>query len=392
MKYPLDGIKILDFTCLLPGPYGTMMLADMGADIIKVENFNNPDLMRITPPVIDNRSVVYANIDRGKKSLALNLKKDESKEIIYRLIEEYDIVVEQFRPGVMERLCLGYDRLKKINSSIIYCSLTGYGQTGSYASKAGHDINYLALPGIESFSGRKDSGPALSGIQIADIAAGSKNLVIAVLAASHKRHASGEGDYIDISITDSAFALSIFHTAGYLSDGRIPEAESEMLNGGTAYDFYRTSDGRYISVGPIEPKFFKNFCEAAGLTELLELKFFVKEDMDRAKTKIAERISSKTMNEWRQIFKNIDACVEPVFNLEEAVNNQPISERDMIISVQDQNGKKLKQIANPIKFKSGNYNSDFAGVSIGCHNSEILKSLGFSDGDIIKFRETGVIN
>lgn len=392
MNYPLHGMKILDFTYLLPGPYGTMMLADMGAEIIKVENFNNPDLMRITPPIQEGMSAVYAQVNRGKKSLALNLKSDEAKEIVYKLIGEYDIVLEQFRPGVMERLGLGYDRLKRVKSSIIYCSLTGYGQTGGYAGRAGHDINYLALSGIESFSGRKDSGPSLSGIQIADIAAGSKNLVIAVLTAYVKRLTTGEGDYADISITDGVFAMSVFQTAGYLSGGKIPAAESEMLNGGTAYDFYKTSDGRYVSVGPIEPKFFKNFLEATELPELLNLQFFDKEAMDRAKLKIAEKISSKTMDEWHSIFKNTDACAEPVFNLQEAVNNQPISERDMIISVGDGSGKWFRQVASPIKFRSGNYNAEFAGVGIGHHNSEILRSLGFSDDDIGGFRESCVIN
>lgn len=392
MNYPLHGMKILDFTYLLPGPYGSMMLADMGAKIIKVENFNNPDLMRITPPIQEGMSAVYAQVNRGKKSLALNLKSDEAKEIVYKLIGEYDIVLEQFRPGVMERLGLGYDVLKRVNSSIIYCSLTGYGQTGGYAGRAGHDINYLALSGIESFSGRKDSGPSPSGIQIADIAAGSKNLVIAVLTAYVKRLTTGKGDYADISMADGVFAMSVLQTAGYLSDGRIPAAESEMLNGGTAYDFYKTSDGRYVSVGPIEPKFFKNFLEATDLPELLNLQIFDKEAMDRAKLKIAEKISSKTMAEWHSIFKNTDACAEPVFNLQEAVNNQPISERDMIISVGDGSGKWFKQVASPIKFRSGNYHAEFAGVDIGHHNSEILRSLGFSDDDIGRFRESGVIN
>src|SRR3990172_10956094 len=178
MSKPLDGLKILDFTYLLPGPYGTMLLADMGADIIKVENCESPDIMRLMPPYVDDMSAVYAHVNRGKKSLSLNLKKPEALEIIQRLVREYDVIIEQFRPGTMDRLGIGYEHLAKINPSVIYCSITGYGQTGSYAGRAGHDINYMAVSGVESMSGRKEIGPVLTGIQVADIASGSKNLVI----------------------------------------------------------------------------------------------------------------------------------------------------------------------------------------------------------------------
>lgn len=268
MGGPLENLKILDFTGLLPGPYGTMILADMGADIIKVENPRNPDLMRFVPPLADGVSAVYSHINRGKRSLALDLKTGKSIEIIYDLIAEYDIIVEQFRPGVMKKLGLDFEKLKNIKTDIIYCSLTGYGQTGSYAKRSGHDINYMALSGLDSFSGKEDTGPSLSGLQVADIAGGSKNLVIAVLAAYIKRLNTGKGDYIDISITDSAFALSAFSSAAFLNDMREPARGGEMLNGGCIYDYYRTSDDRYLAVGPIEPQFFTAFCTALEREDL----------------------------------------------------------------------------------------------------------------------------
>jgi len=183
MTPPLDGMKILDFTYLLPGPFGTMMLADLGAHIVKVENPLNPDLMRLVPPFVEGTSAAYAQVNRGKRSLALNLTVPGSADIVRRLVMEYDVVVEQFRPGVMDKYGLGYGALREINPSIIYCSLTGYGQTGTLARRAGHDINYMALSGIESYSGRKETGPAPSGIQVADLGSGSKNLCIALLAA-----------------------------------------------------------------------------------------------------------------------------------------------------------------------------------------------------------------
>jgi len=391
MNYPLKNLKILDFTYLLPGPYGTMMLADLGADIIKVENPNNPDMLRMLPPVVNGISAVYAHINRGKKSLALDLKSQEAKDIIYTLVKDYDIITEQFRPKVLEKLGFGYNDLKKANPSIIYCSLTGYGQTGTYALRAGHDINYMALSGVDSFSGKKTTGPSLHGIQIADIASGAKNMVIGVLAAYIKRQATGEGDYIDISITDGVFAMSAFTTAAYIEGEPLPQPETQMLNGGGIYDYYITSDGRYLSVGPIEPKFFQNFCQAIGYNDILQNVDFSPEAVYLHKKKIAAIIASKPLSYWIEVFSNIDACVEPVRTLEEAINNPPLSERDMIVSITNNNGTLYKQIGNPIKFLSHNYIAQKAGVPLGYNNDEILKSIGYNEHQIQQLYAKNVI-
>lgn len=386
---PLEGVRILDFSYLLPGPYGTMMLGDLGAEIIKIENLNNPDMIRLNAPFSDGVSAAYAHINRGKKSLALDLKKQESKEIIKKLLSRYDIVVEQFRPGVMERLGLGYDELKKIQKKLIYCSLSGYGQTGSYSARAGHDINYRAISGIESYSGRAGERPSPQGIQIADVCGGSKNLAIAILAAIIKRHNTGEGDYIDISITDSTFALSPFQTAAYLAGGEDPQPEKDLLNGGWIYDFYRTADDRFISAGVLEPKFVKSFLQVLDLpcpsdraqeTEIIKLK-----------SKIAGKIFQKPLEYWREKFKSADACVEPVLRLSEAINNAPISQRGMVVDVKSQSGASLKQPGNPIKFRSGDFVARNAGVSLGHHNEEVLKSIGYTSKEIKFLKDRGVI-
>ena len=391
MDYPLEDLKVLDFTYLLPGPFGTMMLADMGADIIKIENPKNPDLMRYVPPFVDDISAAYMQVNRGKRSLCADLSTDEGSEIVYRLAKEYDIVIEQFRPGVMEKLGLGYGRLREINPSIIYCSLTGYGSTGSYARRAGHDINYLSLTGVESWSGRKDTGPSLHGIQIADLGGGSKNLVIGVLAACIRRMRTGAGERIDVSITDSVFSLSVFDTAGFLAGGRQPLPGEEVLNGGSLYDFYRTEDGRYLSAGPIEPKFLVNFCEALGMSDILANGVLTNEQVLEAKQHISARIASKPLNYWVSCFRSVDACVEPVRTLDEAVSLPPLIERDMVIQVHNQFGTGVSQIGNPIKFDSGNYTAGFAGVTPGYHNESILDSLGYSPDDIVKLRKRGVL-
>lgn len=386
MTTPLDGMRILDFTYLLPGPYGTMLLADMGADIIKVENSESPDILRLLPPYINGMGAAYAHVNRGKKSLSLNLKKQEAVEIVHRLVREYDIVIEQFRPGVMERLGLGYEQIKDINPSVIYCSLTGYGQTGSYSQRAGHDINYMAVSGVESFSGRKETGPVHLGIPVADVASGSKNLAIGVLAAYINRLKTGKGDFLDVSITDGVFAMSFVAAAGYLAGGPEP-IRDDLLSGGALYDFYVTSDGGYLSVGPVEQKFFAAFCECIGCPDIAATGILNWNNKER----VAKVIASKPLSHWRAMFAQCDACVEPVNTVGEAIASPPLAERDMVVEVRTAEGKAVRQIGNPIKFGSGHYHASSAGMTLGYHNDAILKGAGYSNAEVVRFKENGVI-
>ena len=391
MDYPLKGLRVLDFTCLLPGPYGSMMLADMGAEIIKVENMHSPDLARFMPPLVNGMSAFYAHLNRGKRSLSLDLKKDHARDIVYRLVKDYDIVLEQFRPGVMSRLGLGYDDLKKINPAVIYCSLTGYGQNGEYAHRAGHDINYCALSGIDSYSGRKGTGPLLSGIQIADICSGSKNLVIAVLAACFKRNNTGQGDYCDISITDGTFALSLFAASGYLVDGMEPEQEGQLFNGGSLYDYYRTKDGRYLAAGPLELKFFRDFCAMIGREDLAELGIMANLADPSIKQEVADIIAAQPLSYWIERCCNLDACSEPVRTMSEACGSSLFNSRDMIITVTDNSGNSIKQMGNPIKFKSGHYYAHSSAVECGFDNDAVLGECGFTAEEITDMRKNGIV-
>jgi alpha-methylacyl-CoA racemase len=256
----LAGLKILDFSTLLPGPFATMMLADMGADVIKVESPDRVDLAKHLEPMDGEISALFGQLQRSKRSLALDLKQAEAREVVYQLVQEYDIVVEQFRPGVMDRLGIGYEKLKKINPKVIYCSITGYGQTGPLRDRAGHDINYLALAGAAGYSSRKNQAPVPAGIQVADLAGGSMPAVIGLLAAVYHLENTGEGQYIDLSITDAVFSLNAMYGSGYLVGGIEPEPESQMLNGGSFYDYYETLDQRYLSVGSLEPQFQGRLC------------------------------------------------------------------------------------------------------------------------------------
>lgn len=382
MSLPLTGLKILDFSTLLPGPYASMLMADMGAEVLKVEAPQKPDMVHTLPPSFksEQRHTSYANLtlNRNKQSLALDLKKLECVEIIKKLVAEYDIVLEQFRPGVMDKLGLGYASLKALNPKLIYCSVTGFGQTGPAKDKAGHDINYLALSGLASFSGREESGPVLSGTQIADIAGGSHQAVMSILAAVIARQTSGEGQYLDISMTDSAFALTAMFGAGALGKGVSPELGKTLLNGGCFYDYYLTADDRYLSVGALEPKFAAQFFHAIGHPDWLTLAA-QPEQQEQLKSNISDVISRETLAFWQQKFSNLDACVEPVLTVTEAANSSLMKHREMVTQV-DVDGVMVQQISAPVKFSSDTvYQS---APTLGQHNQEILTSLGYTQEQI----------
>lgn len=391
----LTGLKILDFSTLLPGPYATLMLGDMGAEIIKISSPDKPDIVADYPPYIEGTDITanQAWLGRNKKNVFLNLKSEEGREIVKKLVKEYDIIMEQFRPGVMDRLDLGYEELKKINPKIIYCSLTGYGQTGPMKNSAGHDINYLARSGNMNYSGRKTTGPVLTNMQIADIGVGSLHSVIGILAAVHYRSVTGKGQYIDISMFDGLIPFHAMEGAGFLAEGKEPERESTRLNGGSAYDFYETKDGRYLSVGSLEPKFWKNFCECINLPELIE-KTVMPENCENMKNIIRNRILEKTLKEWCDIFQGKDVCVEPVLTMKETLlEDEHVKARNLVVDVKVPNSQKktVKQMATPIKLSECPIQYKEAGYPLGYHTEEILLKLGYSTDEIEKMKNKKII-
>lgn len=373
----LSGLKVLDFSTLLPGPFATMMLADMGAEVVKIEAPNREDFLKFLGPMDGDVSATFGHLNRSKRSLALDLKEEKSKQVIYQLIQEYDIIVEQFRPGVMEKLGIGYEKLKEINPKVIYCSITGYGQTGPLRDRAGHDINYLSLAGITSYSYRKDQTPVPSGVQIADIAGGSMPAVIGILAAVYHREKTGEGQQIDISLTDVAFSLNAMYGPGYLVGEEEPEPESLLLNGGSFYDYYETKDKRYLSIGSLEPKFQQLLCELIGDPSLIKLSSSEREEEQQAfKEILIKVIKQKTFHEWINILDDsFDGCVEPVLDFSEAVNHPQLKAREMVVSVPRKEGGTQRQIAFPIKFSTQQAEYRFVGVKTGNDSEEILKEI-----------------
>ena len=373
MPGPLTSLKVLDFSTLLPGPYATMMLADMGAKVLRVESPDRMDLTRLTPPHDEGVATAHAYLNRGKQSITLNLKEPEAVETIKSLVADYDVVVEQFRPGVMARFGLDYDSLSAINPGLVYCSITGYGQTGPYRDRAGHDINYLALSGVASYSGRAETGPPPLGIQVADVAGGSHHAVMGILAAVIHQRQTGEGQHVDISMTDAAFAMNAMAGAACLAAGEEPAPETGMLNGGAFYDYYQTVDGRWLSVGSLEPPFAKQLFTVIGRPELAAKGLSPKpEDQRQLKDALKEAIAQKSLAEWQAIFDEQDACVESVLTLREATEHAQVQARNMVIEVDRGDGRTQRQIGHPLKFSATPCESSCIGKAPGADNEHYL--------------------
>ncbi|WP_180079632.1 CaiB/BaiF CoA-transferase family protein [Acinetobacter sp. YH12058] len=368
MTHALSGLKVLDFSTLLPGPFASLYLADMGAEVIHIESATRPDLIRLFPPYANGQATSHSYLNRNKQSITLDLKSPESIQLIHDKIAEFDIVLEQFRPGVMQRLGLDYASLAKINPRLIYCSITGYGQTGDYQQRAGHDINYLALSGIAGHSGRQAGGPPPLGIQVADVAGGSLHALVAILSAVIERQRSGLGQYIDISMTDCTATLNNMAASAVLA-AQVPQyAEQSYLNGGTYYDYYETADGRYLSVGSLEPQFMQGLAQILNLPILLE-KGASLDPQERLQVKhaIQDKIKTQSFATWQQVFAQYDVCVEPVFTLDEALHSPLAQQRGWTVEVPiQQNAEKTEtQLACPIKFSRSQMRYDYIGQALG---------------------------
>ncbi|MBL4823835.1 MAG: CoA transferase [SAR324 cluster bacterium] len=390
MSSPLSTLKILDFSNLLPGPFASMMLADLGAEILRIESPIRPDLVRMMRPKINGSSATHATLNRSKNSLALDLKHPGAVKIVQQLVGKYDIVLEQFRPGVMKRLGLDYEELRRHNPALIFCSLTGYGQTGPYRNRAGHDLNYLALSGVSNYSRRKNESPVPLGIQVADVAGGSYHVVMGILAAVVHRRQTGEGQAIDISMSDAMFSMNVFEGANWLAGAPEAQPESTWLNGGTFYDYYQTKDGRWISVSSLEPQFFTALLSAMELPEtLLQTSLDDPEAQKGLKNILRKRFLERSWTEWETAFADTDTCVELVLEFTEAMEHQQFKAREMIADVPASDGSSQKQIASPFKFSVCKAEYRHVGVELGEQTDMVLKELGYTAQQIEKLKNDG---
>ncbi len=391
MPGPLHGLKVLDFSSLLPGPYATLMLADLGAEVLQVCAPSRPDLTSLMPPLVPECGVSAATayLMRNKRSIKLDLKHPAAATVIRRLLKDHDILLEQFRPGVMARLGLDYDSLSACNSGLIYCSLTGYGQTGPRRARAGHDINFIAFSGVASYSGRRGEGPSPVGTQIADLCAGAGHAVASILAAVIHRHRTGEGQWLDVAMSDGMLALNALYGAAFLVDGKEPEPENTLLNGGGLYDYYETRDGRYLSCGALEPRFFGEFCAAIGRPELAA-NYVTPEAMSSVKEEIREVIRGEPLDHWIAKFESHDACCEPVLTLGEALEDPHTSAREMVVEVSVSSGATVRQIGCPLKFSVTPPEYRHGGVLAGADTVAVLRGEGYTDAEIDEFAAGGL--
>src|SRR5688572_10367231 len=376
----LDGIRVLDLTRTLPGPYASMILADLGAQVTKIEDPDRGDPTRSTPPLLKRESSTFISVNRGKHSLALNLKAGAGVEIFHRLLKDADIVLEGFRPGVMERLGLGYEALRSLQPRIIYCSISGYGQDGPMRDRSGHDINYLALAGVLGLQTDASGTPVLSGIQVADLG-GALFAVIGILAALAARHTTGEGQRIDVSMMDVGLALLPIAAARLFAKQPVPLGARLPLSGSLAcYNVYATADGRHLSVGALEPKFWERFCRVIGRDDLVAR--HNDESQQSMIREVDNIIKTRTLADWMESFRQTDACVEPVLSLDEAFESLPARHRKMVLTINHPSEGEIRQLSLPFKLSGAPPVMGAAAPLLGQHTREILASLGYTGKQI----------
>ncbi|MGH2794075.1 MAG: CaiB/BaiF CoA transferase family protein [Actinomycetota bacterium] len=391
MSRPLAGLRVLDLTRLLPGGFVTMLFADLGADVLKIEEPARGDYIRWMEPFKGGMSAGHLALNRGKRSMTLNLKAEPARDVLVRLVKGADVLVESFRPGVMDRLEVGYERLAKENPGLVYCAITGYGQDGPYAQRAGHDMNYLGFGGVLDIIGPRDGGPAVAGVQIADVGGGGLMAAVGILSALRERDATGRGRFVDISMLDGAVSWLAMHAAGYFIDGVPPRRGQMRLSGQLAcYRTYRCSDDRYVTVGALEPQFWAALCKALGVPEFIERQMESPEEQDAMGDRIQEILGTRPRDEWVTELADLDACFGPVNDMGEAFADPQIVARKMRTEVPTSEGP-AGVVNNPIRFVGEEPAELGPPPGFGEHTDEVLKAAGYTDDELASLREGGAI-
>jgi len=381
---PLTGIRILDLTRLLPGAFCTMLLADMGADVVKIEEPGTGDYMRWTPPLIGGQSALFNALNRNKRSVTLNLKAGEGRDLLLKLVDAAAVLVEGNRPGVMDRLGVGWEALRARNPKLVMCSITGYGQDGPFASRAGHDINYTATAGVLGLNGEAAGPPAPLSVQVGDIAGGGMQPAVSILAALLAVERGGEGRWLDVSMTDGAaswLALPFAQAGG----GEDVRRGAQRLSGRFAcYRVYECKGGGYYSVGALEPKFWAALCGALGKPELVELQFVEGEQQARVHRELEDVFATRTRDEWGPVLAPLDACCEPVLDLDEVARHPQISARRLI----DERATGL-EVRPAVVMREDWRRMDPPGL--GDHTAEVLAEVGVDASRLEELRKSGVV-
>ena len=398
----LTNVKVLDFCRNAPGMFCTMILADLGADVLMVERPMTGDRAEyeravngVSSPEDERRRASYNALQRNKRSIALNMKEPESREIFYSLAEDADVVVEGFRPGVMDRLGAGYSKISEINPRVVYCSVSGYGQDGPYANMAGHDLNYISLAGALSMIGNsEEDNPSIPLNLLADYAGGGLCGAVGILSALLARNTTGRGQFLDIAMTEGVMYMMAAVVSGFYERGHSPRRGSSRLNGGAPYyNVYRTKDGKYLSIAAIEPWFWVNLCQALGRDDLAGSQDAQGDARQELVQFLEQTFLTRTRDEWFEMLRDRSISVGKVYSLEEALADPHIAHRGMVVEVEapDVPGGKVSQIGIPIHLSETPGLVRHVGPVTGQHTEEVLRALGYTGDQLSNLKQRKVV-
>lgn len=389
---PLAGVKVIDFTRLLPGPLATMFLADLGADVIKVEDPDSPDYVRDFEPRKNGMSMFYLALNRSKRSLAVNYLSPAGKQLIYDLVKQADVLIEQFRPGVMHEIGFGYETLKAINPKLIYVSVTGYGQQSPMAMAAGHDLNYIAIGGALGITGTPQGGPVIPGFQLADIAGGSYMAMNAVLAALYQRERTGKGEWVDVAMTDAVLPFTTLQYAYYQGTGSVAAPGTFQLSGALAnYNVYSCADGKYIALGSLEPKFWNGFCKKVGKEDWMDRFLKTGAELEQLKQEVQALFTSKSRAAWLAFFEGSDICITAVNALSDLENDPYVQQRNLLVDNEHPAVGKYKTINQPLKFKETIFDNNWSAPDLGDDTASVLKELNYTGEQLAELTANGIV-
>ncbi len=393
LKEALAGIRILDLTRLLPGPYCTMLLADMGADVLKIEEPSVGDTFRLYSPIMPGgESMQFMLVNRNKRSITLNLKKPRGREIFMKLAEKADGVVEQFRPGVVARLGVDYESVRKVNPNVVYCSISGYGQDGPYRLVPGHDINYQACSGWMSVTRTPDGQPMHCGNLVADIAGGGLFPTVAILSGLMAQKLTGQGQYLDVSMMDTMVHMMTIHAGYYFGMGKVPQPGSFRQSGiYPFYNMYKCKDGKYLTLGCSEHHLWANACRVLGREDYIPHQFpegSLREEMIEF---FKQAFLTKERDEWLRIMEEANVCVAPVLDMAEVFQHPQAVHRKMVDEVEHPMEGRVPQLGFPYKMSATPGRIKTPPPLKGQHTDEVLRQLGYGDEEIKSFHQEEVV-